>query len=124
MRLSTATSTPASSDATIVTIARSLPDYAVDTSRACNHLPPVNPDIHAELAAALRDRLSIVADRVAYERDAALHLEQLKQVSERIEILERQLPTPVDPQLRHFLDRRSYDKALAYLDGDIPPLNS
>jgi len=30
--------------------------------------------------------------------------------------LEKELPPSVDPQLRHFLARCSYDKALAFLE--------
>ena len=72
---------------------------------------------HANLAAALRERLAVIADRAAYERDAAAHLERLKAASERIEALQAQLPPPVDPRLAHFLERRSYDKALALLEA-------
>jgi hypothetical protein len=32
-------------------------------------------------------------------------------------MLEQQLPAQVDPQLRHFLQRRSYSKALELLEG-------
>ena len=74
--------------------------------------------LHQKLAAALRERLEIIADRKAYEADAASHLERLKEASERITTLQRQLPAPVDPQLAHFLQRCSYDKALAYLEAD------
>jgi len=72
---------------------------------------------HANLAAALRERLAVIADRAAYERDAAAHLERLKSASERIEALQAQLPPPVHPRLAHFLERRSYDKALALLEA-------
>jgi hypothetical protein len=37
-------------------------------------------------------------------------------VSERIERLEQSLPPQTDPQLRHFLQRRSYTKALELLE--------
>jgi hypothetical protein len=40
----------------------------------------------------------------------------LQSVSEKIAQLEKQLPSPVDPQLAHFLARCSYDKALALLE--------
>lgn len=43
-------------------------------------------------------------------------MERLKMISERIESLSASLPKPVDPRLAHFLERRSYDKALEYLD--------
>ncbi|HEX8311412.1 MAG TPA: hypothetical protein VF614_08860 [Chthoniobacteraceae bacterium] len=73
-------------------------------------------DPYTELAAALRERLEVIADREAYARDSAAHLARLQEVSGRVESLEQQLPPPVDRQLAHFLERRSYDKALAFLE--------
>jgi hypothetical protein len=70
----------------------------------------------SDLAEALRRRLAIIADREWYARDAAGHLEALKSVSEGIEKAASALPPRVDPQLRHYLERRSYDKALAFLE--------
>jgi vacuolar-type H+-ATPase catalytic subunit A/Vma1 len=67
------------------------------------------------LAEALRDRLAIVADE-ASRRDPKRHIERLKEVSERLETIEQQLPAAIDPQLRHFLQRRSYSKALEFLE--------
>jgi len=67
-----------------------------------------------ELAEALRDRLAIIADEQS-RRDPDRHTARLREVSERIENLERQLPPMIDPQLRHFLQRRSYSKALELL---------
>lgn len=69
-----------------------------------------------ELAAALRERLEIVADEDS-RRDPERHLERLKSVSVRLETLEGQLPRTIDPLLRHLLQRRSYSKALEYLDA-------
>jgi len=66
------------------------------------------------LAAALRERLAIIADEES-RRDPARHTERLQAVSERIEQFEQQLPAAIDPQLRHFLQRRSYSKALELL---------
>lgn len=70
-----------------------------------------------ELAAALRDRLAVIADRAAYERDAADHLRRLQSASERIVALQGRLPAPLDPTLAHYLQRCSYDKALAWLES-------
>ncbi len=67
------------------------------------------------LAAALRERLALIADE-ASRRDPTRHVEKLQSVSEKIALLEKQLPPPVDPQLAHFLARCSYDKALALLE--------
>lgn len=72
-------------------------------------------DIPSELAAALRERLAIVADESS-RRDVAQHIERLKQISARIAELQQRLPKPVNPQLAHFLERCSYDKALAFLE--------
>ena len=74
-------------------------------------------DSYQALASALRERLTVIGDRAAYARDAAAHMEALKQVSERIAALQALLPSPVDPQLTHFLQRCSYDKALAFLES-------
>jgi hypothetical protein len=67
-----------------------------------------------ELVAALRERLAIVADENS-RRNPERHMERLKWNSEDIEKLSAALPTPTDPQLDHYLKRRSYDKALEYL---------
>ena len=73
-----------------------------------------------ELAHALRERIALIADRAWAQRDAASHLEALKNISERIQTLSETLPPPVHPQLRHYLQRCSFDKALAFLSGDEP----
>jgi len=67
------------------------------------------------LIAALEERLQIIADRAWYSRDATGHLAALQSVSERIGALSLALPAPVDAQLRHFLERSSFDKALDHL---------
>ena len=68
-----------------------------------------------ELAAALRERLAIIADEES-RRDPARHTERLRDISEKIERLEQALPPKIDPELRHFLQRRSYSKALELLE--------
>ena len=70
------------------------------------------------LAAALRERLAIIADETS-RRDLDRHTERLREVSEKIERLERSLPPAIDPQLRHFLQRRSYSKALDLLEAQL-----
>ena len=69
-----------------------------------------------ELAIALRERLEIIADESS-RQDVGRHTARLQEISERIEALERQLPLSADPQLRHFLQRRSYSKALDLIQG-------
>ena len=68
-----------------------------------------------DLAAALRERLAIIADE-ASRRHPEAHTARLRVVSEKIDNLAKALPEPVDPQLAHFLQRRSYDKALELLE--------
>ena len=77
-------------------------------------------DIYAQLAKALRERLRVIADRELYERDPALHLEKLRGASEAILALQTRLPANLDPNLAHYLQRCSYDKALAFLEKKQP----
>ncbi len=79
-------------------------------------MPPTT-SIYQTLAEALRERLAVIADRDFYARDPAAHLEKLRAVSEQIKELQAQLPVPVDPKLAHYLERASYDKALAFLEA-------
>jgi hypothetical protein len=71
----------------------------------------------SELAEALRERLKIISDE-ASRRDPDQHVKRLREISERIETSAAALPQPIPPRLAHFLDRRSYDKALALLEGN------
>jgi hypothetical protein len=69
-----------------------------------------------DLAAALRERLAIIGDEES-RRVPERHTERLREISEKIERLERSLPPKIDPELRHFLQRRSYNKALELLEA-------
>jgi RNase P/RNase MRP subunit p30 len=69
-----------------------------------------------KLAAALRERVHIISDEES-RRDPETHMQRLRAVSEKIERLERSLPSAIDPELRHFLQRRSYSKALELLEA-------
>jgi hypothetical protein len=69
-----------------------------------------------DLAEALRERLAVIRDEQS-RRDEATHIERLKAVSEKIEELQRKVPQPINPRLAHYLERKSYDKALEYLEG-------
>jgi hypothetical protein len=73
----------------------------------------------ADLAQALRERLAVIRDE-QNRRDEAKHIARLRAVSEKIDKLQEDLPHPVDPRLKHYLDRKSYDKALEYLEGITP----
>ena len=69
-----------------------------------------------DLAEALRERLAVIRDEQS-RRDEATHIERLKAVSEKIEKLQSKVPQPINPRLAHYLERKSYDKALEYLEG-------
>ena len=69
-----------------------------------------------ELAEALRERLKIISDEES-RRDPEEHVKRLREISKRIEALAVALPQPIPPRLAHFLDRRSYDKALEFLEN-------
>jgi len=69
-----------------------------------------------ELASALRERLEIISDETS-RRDSIRHMARLQKVSERIQEIERRLPAETDPQLRHFLQRQSYGKALEFAEA-------
>ena len=71
-----------------------------------------------DLAQALRERLQIIHDEQS-RSDKAKHIARLKAVSEQIDDLQKRLPKPVDPRLAHYLQRKSYDKALEFLEGMI-----
>ena len=75
-----------------------------------------NESPYSLLAAALRERLVVIADHDARKQDPTAHLERLKAASEKIVQLQSQLPPDISPRLRHFLDGCSYDKALAFLE--------
>jgi hypothetical protein len=69
-----------------------------------------------DLVAALRERLAIIGDENS-RRDPDKHTARLRAISEKIDSLAAALPKPIDPQLAHFLQRKSYDKALEFLSG-------
>ena len=69
-----------------------------------------------DLRDALRERLAIIHDEES-RRDEETHMAQLSAVSEKIDKLQAALPRPIDSQLAHYLKRRSYDKALEFLEG-------
>lgn len=68
------------------------------------------------LAEALRERLAIIGDEGS-RREPDRHTARLREVSAKIERLEQSLPPKIDPELRHFLHRRSYSKALELLES-------
>lgn len=79
----------------------------------------MSADYYQELAGALRTRLAVIADHALRDRDATAHLEQLKAASEHLSTLAAALPPGSSPQLRHYLLRCSYDKALEHLESGL-----
>ncbi len=75
-----------------------------------------------QLIIALRERETIIADHAWRDRDGDAHLQALIAVSNKITELgaqwrndpQRTLP----PRLNHFLGGCSYQKALAFLEGN------
>jgi hypothetical protein len=74
--------------------------------------------LETELAAALRRRLAVIGDRALRESDPARHLAELREASERIVELQGRLPATIHPQLRHYFERCSYEKALEWIERD------
>ncbi|MEO6053329.1 MAG: hypothetical protein ABIP97_04885 [Chthoniobacterales bacterium] len=72
-------------------------------------------NFYKKLRLALEERQRVIADREHYQRDPADHLECLKQVSLQIVEITAAYTEPLDPQFKHYLERCSYDKALAWL---------
>ena len=71
----------------------------------------------SDLRGALGERLRIVADHELRDRDPRAHLDQLKVAASRLEAAIARLPAQCDPELRHFLQKQSYVKALAWLES-------
>ena len=70
----------------------------------------------ADLAQALRERLAIIRNNES-RRNADAHMARLQAVSEKIEELQAALPQPLDSRLAHYLQRRSYEKALELIES-------
>ena len=79
-------------------------------------LQSAESNVIVDLREALRERLAIIHDEEC-RRDQDMHMARLRAVSEKIDKLQAALPRPIDPQLAHYLKRRSYDKALEFLEG-------
>ncbi len=75
-------------------------------------------DLEEELISALKRRVAVIGDRALRESDPVRQLAELKEVSEKIVALEARLPATTHPQLRHYFERCSYDKALAWLEQE------
>jgi hypothetical protein len=69
-----------------------------------------------DLREALRERHVIIRDEES-RGDEEAHMARLRVISEKIDKVAAALPRPVDPRLAHYLQRRSYDKALEFLES-------
>lgn len=79
----------------------------------------MNPtsDQLAALGGALRRRLAVVADHALRDRDPAAHLEALRHAAAGLADIQNQLPAGTDPQLLHYLERQSYQKAIDWIES-------
>lgn len=75
--------------------------------------------LYQTLKVAVQARLDIVADHAFRDRDSAAHLEALKSAAANLDALVANLPSDTDPTLRHYLERQSYTKALAWLQDAV-----
>jgi len=89
-------------------------DNAIRNARS-GGLQSAESNTIADLRDALRERLAIIHDEES-RRDEAKHIDRLRAISEKIEKLQAALPRRVDPRLAHYLQRRSYEKALEFLE--------
>jgi hypothetical protein len=71
-----------------------------------------------DLAQALRERLAVIRDEES-RRNEAKHIARLRAVSERIDQLHGSLAPRIDARLKHYLERRSYEKALEHLAAQL-----
>jgi hypothetical protein len=71
-----------------------------------------------DLAQALRERLAVIRDGES-RRNEAKHIARLRAVSERIDQLQESLAPQIDARLKHYLERRSYEKALEHLAAQL-----
>jgi len=71
------------------------------------------------LANLLRRRLEVIADHAWRDSDPDAHLEALKSVSLEIGSVHESFGGELPGRLEHFLTKCSFDKALAYLEGDV-----
>jgi len=78
------------------------------------------PDQFDKLKYLLRKRIEIIANHEFRDNDPESHLMALKEISESIEKEHHELRGDVSPQLEHFLDNRSYNKALKFLEKVKP----
>jgi hypothetical protein len=74
-----------------------------------------------QLVGCLKKRLEVISDREWYRNDPHGHLKALASVSEEIDRLGGVLmgDRAISPQLKHYLMKRSFDKALIFLETGV-----
>jgi len=90
-------------------------DNAIRNARS-GDLKSAESNTIVDLRDALRERLAIIHDEES-RRDEVKHIDRLRAISEKIDKLQAALPQPVNTRLAHYLQRRSYDKALELLEN-------
>jgi len=90
-------------------------DKAIRNARS-GGLQSAESNTIVDLRDSLRERLAIIDDEES-RRDEAKHIDRLRAISEKIDKLQAALTQPVDTRLAHYLQRRSYDKALELLEN-------
>jgi len=73
--------------------------------------------MHQALIDLLKRRETVIGDHSWRDRDPAAHLDALREVSEAITAWHQANQTHIDPQLRHYLQKSSFAKALAHLES-------
>ncbi len=76
--------------------------------------------IYERLRVALKRRLDIIADHKLRTYNPEGQLQQLAEASREIEALSKELGARAPAELRHFLDRMSFNKALEWIDQVWP----
>ena len=74
----------------------------------------MDPDI-AKLAELLERRLAVIGDHQLREEDPEEQLRQLKEVSEELSGWHKKMAPRLKPRLAHFMENRSYEKALDWI---------
>lgn len=73
--------------------------------------------MHPELQSLLRKRIEVIGDHSLRDKDPALHLEALKDVSEKIQQYGVTNASTFDGKLKHYMAQSSYQKALEHLES-------
>jgi hypothetical protein len=73
--------------------------------------------MHQQLINLLKRREAVIADHPWRDRDPAAHLDALREVSEAITAWHSENQNHIDSQLRHYLQKSSFTKALSHLQA-------